>query len=129
MTMVRFPETMTLSPGNEQREAWGSAAADEKGSDNIIGIKNKAVDEIVNRIISADSRAALITATHALDRVLLHSYYVIPNWYQSSYHVAYWDKFERPPVNPPYALATDTWWINTAREQRVEAQKAQEPKK
>jgi microcin C transport system substrate-binding protein len=129
MTMVRMPETMTLSPGNEQREAWGSKAADEKGSDNIIGIKSKAIDEITDRIISADSRAAQMTATHALDRILLQSHYVIPNWYQSSFHVAYWDKFERPPVNPPYALATDTWWINTAREQRVEAQKAQEPKK
>ena len=80
MTMVRFPETMTLSPGNEQREAWGSAAAPKEGRDNILGIKSKAIDDIVDHIIRAADRASLVAATHALDRVLLNGHYVVPNW-------------------------------------------------
>ncbi|HUH85878.1 MAG TPA: extracellular solute-binding protein [Stellaceae bacterium] len=127
MTMVRFPST--LSPGNEERELWGSAAADQEGSNNIIGIKSKAVDGIIDLIIGAQSRAEQVTATHALDRVLLESHYLIPGWYQSSFHVAYWDKFGMPKVSPPYELATDTWWIDPARAQTVEAKKAQEPTK
>ncbi len=129
MTMVRFPETMTLSPGNEQREAWGSAAADQEGSDNVIGIKNKAVDGIIERIVHAPDRPSLLTATRALDRVLLHNHYVVPNWYVSAFRVAYWDKFERPKIAPPYALALDTWWIDPQRVSTVEARKAQEPKR
>lgn len=129
MTMVRFPETMTLSPGNEQREAWGSAAATETGSDNIIGIQSKAIDAIVNLIVEAQDRPSLLIATHALDRVLLHSYYVIPDWYTSAFHVASWDKFERPKISPPYVLALDTWWVDPQRETTIEARKVQEPKK
>jgi microcin C transport system substrate-binding protein len=125
MTMVRFPETMTLLPGNEQREAWGSKAADEKGSDNVIGIKSRAVDGIINLIVNAQTRAELVTATHALDRVLLESHYLIPNWYQSTFRVAYWDKFGRPEENPPYALALNTWWIEPRREAVVDTRKAQ----
>lgn len=127
MTMVRFPAT--LSPGNEERELWGSAAADQEGSDNVIGIKSKPIDGIIDHIISAASRQELLTATHALDRVLLQNHYLITGWYQSSFHLAYWDKFGRPKENPPYVLATDTWWADPARAQAVEAKKAQEPQK
>jgi microcin C transport system substrate-binding protein len=127
MTTTRFPPT--LSPGNEERELWGTAAADEEGSNNIIGIKNKAIDGIVDLVIGAHTRAEQLTATHALDRVLLHSHYLVTCWYQSSFHVAYWDKFARPKVTPPYRLATDTWWVEPTREQTIEAKKAQEPKK
>ncbi len=126
MTMVRFPAT--LSPGNEQRDLFGSAAADEEGSDNIMGVKDKAVDSLVNLIVNAPSRAELLTRTHAYDRVLLQNHYLITGWYQSSYHVAYWDKFGRPKENPPYALATDTWWFDPQRAQAVEARKAKAPK-
>jgi microcin C transport system substrate-binding protein len=127
MTTKRFPPT--LSPGNEQRELWGSAAADEPGSYNVIGVKNKVVDDLIDLIIAAPSRKELLIRTHAFDRVLLHSRYLVTNYYQSSFHVAYWDKFGRPKENPPYTLATDTWWIDQTRAQTVEQRKAQEPKK
>jgi microcin C transport system substrate-binding protein len=126
MTMVRFPAT--LSPGNEQRDLWGSAAADEEGSSNLMGVKSAVVDDLVNRIVSAHSRQQLLDTTHAFDRVLLQNHYLVTGWYQSSFHVAYWDKFERPKVNPPYSLATDTWWIDPNRAATIEARKAKEPK-
>jgi microcin C transport system substrate-binding protein len=127
MTTTRMP--LTLSPGNEQREIWGSAAADEPGSYNLIGVKNKVIDELVDLVIAAPDRKQLLTRTHAFDRVLLHSRFVVTNWYQSSYHVAYWDKFARPPKNPDYDLAIDTWWVDPPRAQTIEQRKAQEPKK
>ncbi len=127
MTMMRFPAT--LSPGNEQRDLFGSAAADEEGSDNVMGVKSKAVDALIDLIVGAPSRQELLVRAHAYDRVLLQGHYLITGWYQSSFHVAFWDKFGRPKENPPYALATDTWWIDPQREQGVEARKAQEPKK
>ena len=127
MTMMRFPAT--LSPGNEQRDLFGSAAADEEGSDNVMGVRSKAVDALIDLIVAAPSRQELLTRTHAYDRVLLQGHYLITGWYQSSFHVAFWDKFGRPKENPPYALATDTWWIDPQREQAVEGRKAQEPKK
>jgi microcin C transport system substrate-binding protein len=127
MTVVLIPQS--LSPGNEQREFWGSAAADEIGSPNYMGIKSKAVDELVDLVISAPSRSDLVTRVRALDRVLLHGYYVIPNWHITYFRVAHWDKFQRPKISPPYALALDTWWVDEQRAQTVEAKKAQEPKK
>lgn len=127
MTVVLFGES--LSPGNEQRDFWGSAAADEDGSQNYMGIKSKAIDDLVNLIINAPDRPNLVTRVHALDRVLLHSYYVIPNWHLTYFRVAAWDKFERPKISPPYTLALDTWWLNQQRAQTVEAKKAQEPNK
>jgi microcin C transport system substrate-binding protein len=127
MTVVGIGES--LSPGNEQRDFWGSAAADEQGSQNYMGVKSKAVDEIVDLIINAPDRPSLETRVHALDRVLLQSHYVIPNWYLSYFRVAHWDKFSRPKISPPYAVALDSWWIEPQREATVEAKKAQEPKK
>ncbi len=127
VTVVGFPES--LSPGNEQRDFWGSAAADQQGSSNLLGVKSKAVDDLVDLIVNAPDRPSLLTRVHALDRVLLQSYYVIPNWHISIFRVASWDKFARPKVSPPYALALDTWWIDPQREAGVEAKKAQEPKK
>jgi microcin C transport system substrate-binding protein len=126
MTVVAFGES--LSPGNEQRDFWSSAAADEPGGQNYLGVKSKAVDDLVDLIINAPDRPSLVTRVHALDRVLLHGYYVIPNWHLSYFRVAAWDKFLRPKISPSYALAVDTWWIDPEREQTVEAKKAQEAK-
>jgi microcin C transport system substrate-binding protein len=121
MTTVVIPQS--LSPGNEQRGYWTSAAADEIGGNNIMGVKSKAVDQIVDLIISASDRPSLVTRVHALDRVLLHSFYVIPNFHIDAFRVAYWDKFGRPKINPPYALALDSWWVD-ALEQALKANKA-----
>ncbi len=102
----------SLSPGNEQRNFWGSDAADTDGSRNVVGIKNYAVDGLIESLINAIDREELITITKALDRVLLWNYYVIPQWHISSYRVLYWDFFDQPKIKPKYSLGFDTWWIN-----------------
>lgn len=114
MTVVTFPES--LSPGNEQRQYWGSEFADEPGSDNFIGIKDKAIDHLIDLVISAPDRENLLTRVHALDRVLLWNHFVIPHYYISYFRVAYWDKFERPKIDPPYALDFFNWWIDPAKD-------------
>lgn len=102
--------TLSLSPGNEQREYWSSERADIKGSRNVMGIKNPAVDALVEKLIAAPDRPSLIAATRALDRVLTWNDYMIPHWYIGIYRVAVWDKFGMPAQNPPYGLALDSWW-------------------
>jgi len=112
----------TLSPGNEQREFWGSAAAERQGSRNLVGIENPAVDTLINKLIYAADRPALITATHALDRVLLWNHYVIPNWYFSGQRVAYWDKFAHPATIAPYEYKLiDVWWVDPKKAARLKA--------
>ena len=113
----------SLSPGNEQRDFWTSAKAQEHGSQNVPGIANPVVDELVELVIGAPDRAALVVRTRALDRVLLWNDYMIPHWHSRTFRVAYWDKFGRPPRNPKYALALDTWWIEAAREGTVDQAK------
>lgn len=118
MTNAGFGQS--LSPGNEQRDFWGSDKADVKGSRNIIGIKNPVVDDLIKMIISAPDREELIVRTHALDRVLLWNHYVIPNWYLGSFRVAYWDKFGHPDKTPKYGLGVpDTWWYDAAKAGKI----------
>ena len=124
MTIVLFPES--LSPGNEQREYWGSQAADEQGSRNVLGIKNKAVDELVQELIQSPDRPSLVAHTRALDRVLQYGYYLIPQYHLSAFRIAYWDKFRRPAVSPKYAVGLDTWWVDPNAEKSVEAKKGTE---
>lgn len=102
----------SLSPGNEQRDFWHSAGADNPGSRNLAGIKDPVVDALVEQVIAAPDRDTLVAASRALDRVLLWGHYVIPQWHLQSYRVAYWDKFARPARSPKYSLgAIDTWWV------------------
>lgn len=104
------------SPGNEQREFWGSAAADMKGSRNLMGIKNPAIDKLIDRVVYAKDREELVAATHALDRVLLWNYYVVPQWYSDTINVAYWNKFGIPEKQPEYVgIDTESWWIDPAK--------------
>jgi microcin C transport system substrate-binding protein len=103
----------SLSPGNEQRGYWGSQAADQPGSLNVIGIKNPAVDAMIEQIIFAKSRADLVAATKALDRVLLWNDYVVPQWTYGKVRSARWDRFGRPALMPKYgtsAFPTIWWW-------------------
>ncbi len=104
----------SLSPGNEQIDYWGSEKADQQGSRNIIGIQDPAIDKLIELVISAPNREALITRTRALDRVLLWNHFVVPNWHSRSYRVAYWNKFDRPARSPKYSLGLDTWWVDAA---------------
>jgi microcin C transport system substrate-binding protein len=123
MAVVAFGQS--LSPGNEQREFWGSAAADEPGSRNLIGIKNKVIDELVEELIKAPDRASLIAHTRALDRILQYGYYVVPHFHLSAFRVAHWDKFQRPATSPKYAIGMETWWVDPGAEQSVEAKKGE----
>ena len=112
----------SLSPGNEQRDFWGSAAADRPGSRNYIGIKDPAIDKLIDHIIFASSRGELVAASRALDRVLLWNHFVIPNWHINSYRIAYWNRFSRPAIKPKYGLGfSDTWWVDEAKDKTLQA--------
>ena len=121
--MVVQTFSQSLSPGNEQRNFWGSDAADTNGSRNIIGIKNYAIDSLIEKLINAKNRQELITITNALDRVLLWHHYVIPNWHISSYRVLYWDFFDQPNIKPKYSLGFDTWWLNQKKYDLIQSKR------
>ena len=110
-----WPES--LSPGNEQREYWSSQTADVPGSSNYIGIKNPAVDTMIDRVIFAKDRAELVAATHALDRVLLWNHYVVPQWNYPKVRTARWDRFGRPSEMPKYGQAAfpALWWFDAEK--------------
>lgn len=104
-----FPQS--LSPGNEQRDFWGSQAADRPGGRNLIGIKDPVVDQLIDRIILAKDRAELVAATRALDRVLLWTYYVVPQWHTAYERVAVWAYIAHPEPTPAYSIGfPDLWW-------------------
>ena len=103
----------SLSPGNEQRGNWGSQAADEPGSENLVGIKDPAIDALIDRVIFAKDRAELVAATRALDRVLMWNHFVVPQWTYGKQRTARWDRFGRPDKLPEYgasAFPTIWWW-------------------
>ncbi len=114
MVVGAFGES--LSPGNEQRYYWGSSSADTPASPNIIGIKDPAIDSLIDQIIATPDRAQLITRTRALDRVLLWNYFVIPQFHLSAYRIAYWNRFGMPARPPLYAPGLDSWWIDAAKD-------------
>ncbi|WP_416898000.1 MAG: extracellular solute-binding protein [Minwuia sp.] len=118
MIVGSYPQSE--SPGNEQRDFFGSEAADRLGSRNIAGIKSEALDKLVDAIIFAESREALVTATRALDRVLLHSHIVIPQWHISANRIAYWDKFGMTGKNPDYGPDVMSWWIDADKAARLD---------
>jgi microcin C transport system substrate-binding protein len=107
----------SLSPGNEQRDFWGSQAADRSGSRNYIGIKNPAVDALIERIIFAKDRAELVAATKALDRVLLWNHYLVPQFTYNKTRTVRWDRFGRPETMPKYGMSAfpTIWWWDAAR--------------
>ena len=112
----------SLSPGNEQIDFWSSASADQVGSRNLVGLKSDAVDALVRRIVEAPSREALVTATRALDRVLLWGHYMVPHFHSRSFRLVYWNKFGRPATSPKYADGfLDTWWIDPEKEAALTA--------
>jgi len=110
----------SLSPGNEQREYWGSQAADMAGSRNIIGIKNPAIDKLIERVIFTKDREDLVAATRALDRVLLWNHYVVPQWNYPKVRTARWDRFGRPSELPKYGLSgfPTLWWFDADKAAR-----------
>ncbi|TQV83926.1 ABC transporter substrate-binding protein [Denitrobaculum tricleocarpae] len=103
------------SPGNEQRDFWGSVAADQAGSRNYTGVKDPVVDELIELVITAPTRESLIQRTRALDRVLLWSHLVVPAWHLQYDRILYWDKFSRPDVTPKRGTSTNYWWYDEAK--------------
>jgi microcin C transport system substrate-binding protein len=99
------------SPGNEQRDFWGAAAAASPGSRNFTGIASPAVDALIDAVIAAPDREALVQRTRALDRVLLWSHLVVPNWHSPVDRIVFWDKFGYPERPPLQGTSTDYWWI------------------
>ena len=111
----------SLSPGNEQRDFWSSAAADRPGSRNLVGIKNPAVDKLIERIIFSKDRDDLVAATKALDRVLLWNFYVVPQWTYGKQRTARWDRFGHPENMPKYGAAAfpTVWWWDAEKAAKV----------
>ena len=106
----------SLSPGNEQRDYWGSKAADRKGSRNLAGIKNPAIDKLIEQIIYAKDRTELLNVTHALDRVLLWNHYVVPQWFSKGTRVARWNRFGLPEKLPDYQIGfPGIWWFDKTK--------------
>jgi microcin C transport system substrate-binding protein len=120
IVVATFPQTE--SPGNEQRDFWGSAAAAREGSHNIIGIRNQAVDTLIDRIIQARDRQWLVAATRALDRVLLWNNYVVPQWYTPFDRLAYWAMYQHPQRLPARAASfLRVWWWDGEAAKRLNA--------
>ena len=121
ITTVTWPQA--LSPGNEQRDLWTSQAADTPGSRNYVGIKDPAIDALVERVIFAKSRAQLVAATRALDRVLLWHNFVVPQFAHDKVWAARWDRFGRPDPLPEYGAAAfpAVWWWDAVKRPRQEA--------
>jgi microcin C transport system substrate-binding protein len=103
----------SLSPGNEQREYWGSVSADNPSSANFAGIKNAAIDHLIDKVIFAKDRETLVAATHALDRVLLWNHYVVPQFYVDETRTARWNRFSHPENMPEYSTGfPEIWWFD-----------------
>jgi len=101
----------TSMPGTEQKDLWGSQSADTEGSNNIIGIKNPLIDDLIKNLIETEENELYTAYVKALDRVLLFNHYVIFNWYTDSDRIAYWDKFEFPQNDLDTGVDVFTWWM------------------
>jgi len=114
------------SPGNEQRSMWSSAAAGTDGSQNYIGVNDKAIDELIDLVIAAPDRPQLVARVKALDRVLLHHHFVVPGWYTADDRILYWDKFGLPE---PHKRGTSFrhWWYDAAKAQRLKGHIRSQP--
>jgi peptide/nickel transport system substrate-binding protein len=110
--MIFYEWSESLSPGNEQSFYWGSASADENGTRNYMGVRDKAVDAMIGALLAARSHEDFVSAVRALDRVLLSGNYVIPLFYAPTQWVALWDRVKYPERTSIYGYRTDTWWID-----------------
>jgi microcin C transport system substrate-binding protein len=121
MTTIKFPDVQV--PGAEQIDRFGSKAADEPGSGNLLGLKSPAVDAILKALTQAQTQQQLLDATHALDRLLMHGYYVVPQWYSATHRVAYKHSLAYPEKLPLYYGANDwiisTWWFKPETAQQA----------
>jgi microcin C transport system substrate-binding protein len=118
ITIDRF--NFSSTPGDSLRSFFSSQAAALKGSNNLAGMADPVIDTLIDTIIAANSRPALVTACRALDRVIRAGRYWIPNWYKASHWIAYWDVFGRPPAQPRYFRGIpDTWWYDPEKSAKI----------
>lgn len=115
----------SMSPGNEQRNYWGSASASQPSSLNLVGIQDPVVDELVELIINAPDRETLVTRVHALDRVLQWGFYVVPHWHIAYDRIIYWNKFSHPDVTPMQGTQITAWWYDAAKDDALKAARSQ----
>jgi microcin C transport system substrate-binding protein len=116
----------SISPGNEQRNYWGSGTKDSPGSRNFAGIDEPPIDALIDKIIYAPDRTSLITATHALDRILLNKHYIIPLYHNRSFRLGYWNRFGRPETMPAFHHGFPyTWWIDPEKDAKLQDAKGQ----
>jgi microcin C transport system substrate-binding protein len=119
LTVERF--NFSTTPGDSLRSFFSSQAAALPGSNNLAGISDPAIDTLIEKIIAAENRSALVTACRALDRVVRAGRYWIPHWYKASHWLAYWDVFDRPAAKPRYARGVpETWWYDREKAARIE---------
>jgi microcin C transport system substrate-binding protein len=119
ITMNRM--VFSLTPSDALRNYFSSKTADSMGSPNFAGIKNPAVDALIDKAIEANDRQSLNVACRALDRVLRVEHYWVPAWYKPSHWIAFWDMFNRPETKPRYARgAPETWWFDSEKAAKVE---------
>jgi microcin C transport system substrate-binding protein len=117
VTIASWPQS--LSPGNEQREFWGTAFADRPGSRNLIGIRSPAIDALIEAVIAAPDRSSLVERVRALDRALQWGHWVVPHWHIPYDRVASWNRFGRPAVIPSQGIQLDTWWIDPEKDRTL----------
>jgi len=118
ITVQRF--SFSLTPGESLRNYLSSQAAAMKGSQNISGISDPVIDALIDKVVNAESRPALVTAARCLDRVFRVGRYWIPHWYKPAHWIAYWDAFGHPPTKPRYARgAPDTWWYDNDKAMKI----------
>jgi microcin C transport system substrate-binding protein len=119
LVVQRF--NFSSTPGDSLRSYFSSQAAALKGSQNLAGMSDPVIDALIERIIAADSRAKLVTACKALDRVIRAGRYWVPHWYSASHRIAYWDVFGRPAAKPRYARGIpETWWYDRDKAAAIE---------
>jgi microcin C transport system substrate-binding protein len=122
--MIYTGWVQSLSPGNEQRDFWGSASAAQNDSRNYAGISDKGVDALIDKIVFADDRETLIAATRALDRVLLAHHYTVPTYTLRNSRIARWDRFSHPETLPEFSIGFPTvWWYDEAKAAKTGAAK------
>jgi microcin C transport system substrate-binding protein len=125
MIVVSYGESE--SPGNEQAGYWTCDSAKAEGGYNLMGVCSPVIDDLVHNLIATPDHAHLIVATHALDRVLLAGWYVVPHWYLQSVRVAYWDRFGRPDKPVRTGLAFDSWWVDPVKAAAIDAARRNGP--
>ncbi len=119
--VVVFGWGQSSSPGNEQRDFWSTRAADSPAARNFAGVRDPAVDEVIEMVIRAPDRESLVARTRALDRLLLWGHYVVPNWHLPAQRLLWWDKFSMPETIPANGTSTSYWWYDEAKARALEA--------